>query len=285
MSNVTLDQIQELLPDAHRMSAGYLLVTCPWHDDSKQSLLVYPDGWVCMGECQTSGPLWKLYAELSSPGTTKRGAWSPVSSYPPRVPSDPEEQAQFVYEAHQSIVRNESFRWYAQQRGIEGRIESCELGWHEGWLVVPVKDRRGNINGIILRSGPQAEKLTGIRFTQPTGQRAMIYSPDWSLLSRKTEIYLVFGMIDALTLSELRLAVVTTTGGAKSFKTEWLDEYRKPIIVVPDTGEEPQAYSLLTRLDWRGRIKVLKYPAGFKDSNDYLRNGKREDLLKELIGA
>jgi hypothetical protein len=92
-------------------------------------------------------------------------------------------------------------------------------------------------------------------------------------------------MMDALTLSELRLPVLTTTGGATSFDPKWLEKYRKPIFVVPDLGEGPQAQDLASKLDWRARIKWLKYPDGYKDPNDYLRNGKGQDLMKELIGA
>lgn len=287
MNQITLEQIQELDPTAKLMSGGYLLMTCPWHDDAKQSLLVYPDGWWhCIGECLTSGPNYKLYAELSAPGTTRRGSRDIPTGRPPILPTSPDEVIALVELAHGSIKRNSSFRWYAEMRGIEGRIEPCELGWYEGWLVLPIKSKEDHLEGLILRAGPQAEKLTGMRFTQPAGQRAMPYCPDWSLLSRTKEpLYVVFGMIDALTLSELRLPVITTTGGAKSFKAEWLDEWRAPIIVVPDASEEPQAFALLKNLDWRGKIKQLKYPNDYKDPNDYLRNGKGEMLLKELVSG
>ena len=114
----------------------------------------------------------------------------------------------------------------------------------------------------------------------------MMYCPDWSLLSRAEEcIYVVFGMMDALTLSELRLPVVTTTGGAKSFKEEWLKDFRLPIIVVPDKGEQPQAYRLAKDLGWRGDLNKLSYPMDYKDPNDYIRNGHGKELLYELVGG
>ena len=275
----------EVLPDGsyNLMGSGYLLTNCPWHDDSKRSLLVYPDGWWhCLGECQTSGPNHRLYSEFSSPGSTRRGSRDVARGYPPNVPSNISDQILFVEEAKATIQRNSSFRWYSEQRGVEGRIETCELGWHEGWLVLPIYSPERDLTGIIMRSGPQAQKLTGTRFTQPTGQRAMIYCPDWSLLDRSDQIYVVYGMIDALTLSELRLPVVTTTGGAKSFKPEWLTSYRKPIIVVPDLGELAQARKLAGRLGWRGKVGQLSYPNDFKDPNDYLQYGRGKDLLYEL---
>jgi len=98
-------------------------------------------------------------------------------------------------------------------------------------------------------------------------------------------LYVVFGMIDALTLSELRLPVVTSTGGAKSFQPQWLENYRKPILVIPDKGEDRAATNLAGGLDWRGKVKRLDYHGVFKDPNDYLMAGKRTELLKELVGA
>ena len=287
MSNITLEMIQELDPNAELRGSGYLHMCCPWHDDAQASLLVYADGWYhCLGECLTSGPISRLYAELSATGSTKQGTKDIPKGRPPTIPSDPGDQIRFVSNAHQTILRNNSFRWYIAQRGLEGRIEPCELGWHQGWLVLPVHSPHHDIDGIIMRSGPQAEKLTGLRFTQPMGQRAMMYCPDWSLLSKAEQcIYVVFGMMDALTLSELRLPVVTTTGGAKSFKPEWLEKYRLPIIVVPDKGEEAQAYRLAKGLNWRGKVKALAYPTGYKDPNDYIKNGRGVDLVKELVGG
>src|SRR3990167_5024820 len=122
--------IYEHAPDAQMMSRGYLLMRCPWHDDRKKSLLVFPDGWWrCIGECNASGRLEKLYAELMSPGATSRSAEDSFTGRPPRIPSDPEGMAYFVYNAHDAMIHNESYRWYLEQRGVDGRIEPCKLGW------------------------------------------------------------------------------------------------------------------------------------------------------------
>lgn len=264
-----------------------MLMRCPFHDDEKASLLVYADGWShCRGECLASYPLDALYAELNSPGSVSRASPDVTYGRTPKLPGSTEGMLEFVDNAHRTILRNNSFSWYAESRGIGGRIEPCDLGWHEGWLVIPVFTQLRELSGIILRSGPQEEKVTGLRFTQPHGQRSMMYCPDWSLVTRTDgPLYVTFGMIDALTLSALRLPVVTSTGGAKSFKPEWLQNIRKPILVIPDKGEDRAATALAGGLDWRGRVKMLRYPGEFKDPADYIAAGKGQDLLKELVGA
>ena len=287
LARVTIDQIYDIAPDAKWMGDGYLLMRCPFHDDAKASLLVYKDGWShCRGECLASYPLDTLYAELSSPGSVNRASPDITYGKPPRLPGSPAGLTEFVDQAHETIMRNNSFSWYVEERGLGGRVEPCYLGWHQGWLVLPVFSEHRELDGVILRSGPQEQQLTGLRFSQPTGQRSMVYCPDWSLLHRtEGPLYVVFGMMDALTLSELRLPVVTSTGGAQSFQKQWLEDYRKPIIVVPDAGEQRAATLLANGLDWRGKLKMLSYPGDFKDPNDYMVAGKGQDLLRELVGA
>jgi hypothetical protein len=68
----------------------------------------------------------------------------------------------------------------------------------------------------------------------------------------------------------------------KSFKTEWMKSYRKPIIIVPDKGEQAQAKKLAASFGWRGKLGRLSYPGEFKDPNDYLQAGRGKDLLNEL---
>lgn len=97
----------------------------------------------------------------------------------------------------------------------------------------------------------------------------------------------VFGIIDALTINQFRYPVVTSTAGADTFKAEWLDEFRCPVYVLPDKGEERTAKELVSEMVWRGHVVQLEYPPDCKDVNDYLIHGKESQLKSELskIGA
>ena len=282
MTHQLFDACYEHHPGAHMMSRGYYLAHCLWHDDAKKSLLVFPDGWYrCLG-CDVSGPLEKLYAELMAPGITARGAQDIVRGRPPKIPVEPEEMARFVYNAHDALIRNASYRWYLEQRGVDGRIETCRLGWHDGWVTVPIFDQEDNLQGVILRAGPQAEKASGLRFTQVEGQRSMLYCPDWALLRDKKVVAVVFGIFDALTLAELRIPVVTVTGGDRTFTPDHLTSIRNRCIIIPDKKAEGAAAELSAGLGWRGKVKRLLYPNGFTDLNDYVTGGRAKDLLREL---
>src|SRR3972149_6123296 len=115
---ITLDQIYELAPDARMMSRGYLLLCCPWHDDRQPSMLAFPDGWFrCKGaECGRAGRLETLYDALVSPGAASNGRMEHAKSSPPWLPKSGATEAieRLVWDAHDVLVRNESFRWYLE---------------------------------------------------------------------------------------------------------------------------------------------------------------------------
>ena len=287
---VTLDQIYELAPDARRMSRGYLLLTCPFHEDREPSLLAFPDGWFrCKGsDCGRTGRLEVLYDALVSPGATPNGRGEQAKSKPPHLPlaKDIDEIERLVWDAHDTLLRNSSFGWYLQIRGVEDRVETAGLGWYENWITIPILTSDKQVRGVILRATKLTEKLTGLRFVQPIGQQPMLYCPDWALVNKqKGTLFVVFGMFDALALSSLRLPVVTTTGGSQTFNPAWLDEQRRGIVILPDAeGDDEPARKLAAALGWRGKVLRLLYDEKTKDPAGYIEAGRREDLRKILAG-
>ena len=113
-----------------------------------------------------------------------------------------------------------------------------------------------------------------------------MFVPDWILLNNKkiNSIAVVYGMIDALVLSSLRIPVTTSTSGKLTFKAEWLKDYRKAIYVIPDKGEDKDAFRLASELGWRGRVIKLNYSGNIKDPAGYAENGLQSELLNQLGG-
>ena len=116
----------------------------------------------------------------------------------------------------------------------------------------------------------------------------MIYCPDWRLWDSAKNVALVFGMMDALVLSSLRVPVITTTLGSNSFDPSWLDSWRKPVTIIPDKdGDDKPAMILAAQLGWRGKILRLPYDDEVSDPADYAKEevGRREKLSKILAGS
>lgn len=278
---ITLDDIAERAENVHQYG-HYIAIICPFHEDTSPSMLVYQDGWYRCLACGATGRITSLYNALGGRVSHRyhaEGRYPPV----PSVSDEDQKRIDLFWSAHYILLGNEGLNWYYKMRGVEGRIEPCKLGWYDGWYTIPVITEDGEIAGGVMRSGPTIQEATGLRFFIPKGQESMLYCPDWSILKRRKKLAIVYGMFDALALSELGFAVVTTTSGKDSFNPEWLDFWRKPIVIIPDKGEELTAKKLAGQLDWRGSVYMIKYKNNLKDPADYMKETRcREDLLKEL---
>ena len=277
---LNLDDFLEALGGSKRFD-HYVSGLCPFHSDKKPSLLVFEDGWFrCLG-CGRVGSHQFLWNAI------KRGG--PVLTAPeraqwrlPSLPKRKEAVSDFVWGAHQVLVDVPSRGWYLENRGVAGRIIPCKLGWYEGWYTLPQFDSGGALIGVVLRAGPHIQKVSNERFCQPVGQKPTLYVPDWPLLGRSKSLVIVYGMFDALTLAELRVATATTTGGKDKFPKEWLDFWRGPIHILPDEGEEATARKLASELGWRGHVLKMDWPDGCKDANALLVKGHRDLLMATL---
>lgn len=277
---LNLDDFMEVLPQARRFD-HYVSGICPFHEDRKPSLLVFDDGWFrCLG-CSRSGNHEYLWSQLKTHAPSfapaERTRWKA-----PRLPKRKEAVDDLIWQAHQTLLDIPSRGWYLQNRGLEGRIIPCKLGWFDGWVTVPIFDSGDEPLGVVLRAGPHIQKVSGERFIQPQGQKPLLYVPDWKLLGDSKGLIVVYGLFDALTLAELRVPSCTTTGGKGVFPSEWLDFYRGRITIVPDAGEDEDARELASKLGWRGRVLMIDYPNKCKDANDMLMRGHRKALLGAL---
>jgi len=284
----TYDKITELLPDFDEIGRGYIHTYCVFHEDSKKSLLVFPDargynpGFYCLsGECGRKGSLEELLRVLE--GAPPRPREDSKKEKPPYLPTDLSDLAALANDAHLALIDDSApeRRYYLEQRGMADMIVPAKLGWYKGWITTPIFSRTGTLTGLYCRAAPVEQQRTGQRFCQPLGQNPMMYVPNWNTLLSSTNVIVVFGMMDALTCSVLNLPVVTTTGGSNSFDPSWLDQFRKPITIVPDaSGDDKAAIDLAARLGWRARILRLPYDDQVRDPADYAEHGRLDELLE-----
>lgn len=284
--SITYSDFLSILPMATEYSR-YITGICPFHSDNDPSLLVFRDGWFkCLG-CGKNGTWKTLWNKLKG---------QPVQIMPERstrwdTPNVDKESVEAVcYQAHEDLLQFPSLGWYLEMRGISGRIEVNQIGYWEGWYTFPVYNENYEFKGGVFRAAPHVQEATGLRYW--TRGDPTIYVPDWNLARKSSYLYVVFGIIDALVLSDLRLPVATATSGKDSFQAEWLDSFRSDIIIVPDKGEdvnikagsvtEGTAWKLARKLGWRGSVKVLDYPDGMKDPADFYAAGRGKELLSLL---
>ncbi len=273
---IQFEDFLDVIPQA-KISGRNILGICPFHDDSGPSLLIHPDGWFrCLG-CGRHGKwntLWnKVHGQPVQVMPESRTSWNT-----PRI----DNLEETCYQAHIDLQHFPSLGWYLEMRGIEGRIDQNELGYWDGWYTIPVYDSDRTFITAVLRASPHVQDATGLRYW--CRHFPVMYVPDFELLDGGKNIFVVYGMVDALCLADLRLPVVTTTGGNLTFDPTWLADYRKPTYIIPDKGEEEQAYKLASRLGWRGNVIQLDYPDEFKDPADFFSRDKKKDLQNQLGG-
>src|SRR5512138_1043134 len=199
---ITYEDFKTVLPNAHEYGT-YMLDLCPFHDDSSPSLMIFKDGWWrCLG-CNRWGMWITLWNKLKGQPVIVR-AERHVGWRGPNLEGY-ETLEDLTYQAHLDLMKFSTFQVYLEQRGLLGRIETNELGYHEGWYTIPVTDKNGEYVTTVFRASPPVQKVTGERYW--VHHAPIPYVPDWSLLRKSKIIFVVYGMLDALTLSDLRLPV------------------------------------------------------------------------------
>jgi hypothetical protein len=258
----------------------YIVAVCPFHSDSSPSLLIFPDGWFhCLGaDCARSGTWKTLWNKVSGQPIVLQ-AEKRIHYRSPQGLWQYDNREELTYQAYLDLTRYPTFQWYLEMRGVADAIDIHEIGYHRGWYTFPVWDREYKFQNVIFRAAPHVQQAINMRYWAD-GQPTM-YVPDWHLLNKGDYIVIVFGILDALTLNKFRYPVISPTHG-HIFDPNWLNEYRKPIFVIPDKGEEKAGLRLTAELGWRGKMIRLDWPDGLKDANDFLKDGRQNELLAEL---
>jgi hypothetical protein len=269
------------LPSA-KDSGRYISGMCPFHDDrTTPSLLVWKDGWFnCLSSnCGRKGTWLTLWNKLSGQPVQIRPEKRTIYSAPMGL-NEYIDLETLSYQAHMDLEHFPSWQWYLEMRKVSDSIGIAEIGYHRGWYTFPVYERERAFQTTVFRSAPHVQQSTNIRYW--CKQKPVRYVPDWRLMEKPKFILVVFGIIDALTINKYRYPVITSTAGANTFKAEWLDEWRRPIYILPDKGDEKTAMLLAGKLGWRGNVVYLDYPEGCKDPNDMLVKGHEKKLQSEL---
>ena len=177
---------------------------------------------------------------------------------------------------------NSDLSFYFKKRGVEDRVIPNMLGWSDGWFSIPAFSKKGELTSVIMRVSPSIEALVEDRYSISPSPKSSIFVPEWPLLRKADLVYLVFGIFDALTLAVLRFPVISTLHGTTLDYND-LSEFRSPIYIVPDKGEEIFAKKLAAKLGTRGRPLILDYPDNAKDPNDFLLLGQKKNLMSQLM--
>lgn len=262
----------------------YIAIICPFHADNTPSCLVYKDRYKCTA-CGANGwtsellqPDRKVNYNIGSVHIHEVDEKERIKSPFPRW----EYQFGNLRNTLKTAYRNNSKNFplnskYLIDRGISlESLEKCKIGRLDHWFTFPIWHRDGSLAGAVARYNGKSTLRYVIPFNQDPN---LLYIPNWDLIKEKKVIFVVFGIIDAVSVAQCGYASITTTSG-KRVRPEWFHEFRKILIFIPDKKEELEAKLALTGLDWRGKMAVPDYQENEKDCNDLLSHNKLHSFLE-----
>jgi len=271
-----LDDLQELLEAKHY--GNYLAARCIFHDDSHASLMIYEDYYRCLA-CDKQGYTSGLLRQLKT-GHTRVLSYSSDDDqgYVPNPFTRwlrHNTLSSVLKDAWETLNKFPAMgRYITEERQIDDQTRRrCGIGYREDFYTFPVISRTNKLIGAFARSRSGKSRYFIPRNQNPN----VVYSPIWSDCKRT---YLTFGGIDAISLCMLGFSSISTTTG-KRIDPEALDDYRTKIVIIPDYGEEIEAYELAGKLGWRGKVVCPPYPEGTKDCNEWFVKDRQS--MKEFF--
>ncbi len=261
------------------------MASCLWHGaDHNPSLMVHEDGFHCK-TCGKRGSLAYLDRTVGSHfQLTRRQVSKPQLL--PRWRSWEEKYGTIegiASAAHKSLKTFPQFQKYYKVRKIDEFIEQGNFGYLAGWYTFPVYSPEHHIVDIVVRAGKHKNDARYVLRPDRDRVGTFLYSPSWDRVQQAEVIYVVYGIIDSWAMEALGLPCVTGTTG-KSLSADQLKPLGKKFIIVPDDGEEREAYLLENKLGWRAEVKKLKYDDDCKDP-DNVRVKFGNQYLLQLLGA
>lgn len=269
-----LADILDLTPSGH-----YFYGKCPFHDDHSPSFLLYPDWFVCKSaSCGKQGTLEYLEKNISNIPTRPTIKKSKVL---PRWRKWEERYGDIegiAKAGHENVLKGNDI--YYKKRKLDKFIKQGMFGLLDGWLTIPVFSPSQEIVDVVAR----AVRQEGVKYVlMPHDEKnpRPLYTPDWSKVLESNTIYVPYGMFDVWAFEAIGLPAVTGITG-KAINPEQFSNFpNKNFIIVPDYGEERDAYRLANALGWRGSVLRLDYT--YAKDPDELRRKLDEAQWKRMV--
>lgn len=273
-----LDEVIEYLDYAQKYS-NYIAAKCVFHDDNRPSLIIHEDYYKCLA-CDAKGKTENLLRKLKGLPTQPqiRGSFSnPFTKWSKMG----EELPHSLKIAWQTLNEHPS-EYLTVQRGITDETRrKLGIGWRDGWYTFPIRDECRKIVGAVARA--DQTNPTSAKYVTPSGQDGnLLYIPSHEFIKEQGYVYVLFGILDSVTMYQLGIASISTTGG-KRCDFEAFSGIRKRCLFIPDKGEESDALNITKHMGWRGKTQKVNWPDDAKDVNDLWV--KYPDRLKQSLGA
>jgi hypothetical protein len=270
---------------------------CPFHEDRNASANVNVTNglWKCHG-CQAGGgPVDFVLRKESRPATDVRAVLDELARLagvttsragPPRGSRRASLSDDNVAGWHAAALRNpELMAWFHDKRGYTPEtVEAWELGWDGQRVTIPIRveGRLVNVRRYQRDAGSEAQKMLNIA---GAGEARI-----WPTGELPADVLLVEGEWDCILLRQEGFAnAFTATGGAGTFKPEWVEAFRdRRVTVVYDNDKAGRLGSqkVARMLSEVAQVSICLIP-GLPDHGDptdfFVEQQRSRDELDALI--
>lgn len=173
--------------------------------------------------------------------------------------------------------------WFNDRGITDPVIEANHLDWNDNQIVIPIYDTAGEFLFNKYRRDPFGPDNLS-KYKYQAGSSTQLYNVHKIKDSQK--VILLEGEFDALRLEVEGFTAISSTGGAGSFKDEWLPFLiGKEVYVCYDNDHAglQGAIKVLTKID--ARWVLLPREKNIKDVTDFLKNHPIQDFHNLLILA
>jgi len=203
--------------------------------------------------CDTQGG-WKDLVRLL--GNTEDGINIEVSERPREIQNPEPISPETVEEYHQSLLGGyASFeKYFTEKRGYSiETIKKFKLGWGNRCILIPIYDEEGNCVNFKHKPDPTRPNSSKGMFSITGRGRMRLFNAQVLLGEQKpNEVIICEGEWDCMKLDQEGYTAVSSTGGAGSFKPEWLPLFQgiKKIFICQDNDTN--------RAGQNGTLKIAK---------------------------
>lgn len=161
-----------------------------------------------------------------------------------------------------------SSRAYLNARGItDAVIERYRIGGDEEKIIIPVQGFNK------YRTFPKKQYFYDKGFNAALFGLEQLEGSLWCVLTE--------GELDALRLASVGIPAVSGSGGAKTFKDEWVEQLPKHVFICYDT--DAPGIEGANNAHWKiPGSRIVQLPQEFKDVTDYMQEHTKDDF-EELI--
>ena len=162
--------------------------------------------------------------------------------------------------------------------------ESFGITWDKDYLYIPIRDHEGNLVGKKPRNLHHGEEGHPLA-KEPKYKNIYGSNIDtlfnWHLVKDKPNIVLCEGEIDALKLTEEGIPAISSSGGAGTIGTKWVELLADKNLWICYDNDAAGSAGVRKLFEYFPSAKSIELPEGVKDVSEYFfLTGTKEEFLK-----